>query len=87
MAAEQLPLFDLPEERKPVPKMATRPRKPIYAKVAPKRRTLCHDCIADIHAQGWLVAPPAVAAKWRRSVPGSSMLLCTRHKEWRAANE
>lgn len=80
----QLALFDQPEPQRRRPTMAPGPTAPRYAKCNPKQRTLCDDCIRDIHALGQGVAPLPRVVRWRRTDPdGTTTLLCETHKEAR----
>ncbi len=72
-------LFDMPS-RRPPPRMAARPSKPMYTKFKPVIRTLCHDCVRDIHERGVDVAPFPSTVRWRRTHNGHIDLLCERHK-------
>jgi hypothetical protein len=79
----QMTLFDIPDRpvvwRKP-PRTGGRPS---YVAYRPRVRRLCDDCIADIHARGFGVAPRAMAVQWRRTHEGVSVYLCGRCKERR----
>ena len=86
----QLPLFPVNERQ--TPRTRPKPRNPgvaTYTKHSPKRRTLCDDCIRDIHERGWLVAPPALTVRWKVTVVGGLFgtghtdLLCDPHKRAR----
>lgn len=59
-----------------------------YSRYTPRTRTLCDDCIRDIHARGVQVAPLPAGVRWRRSVTGEApMHLCERHKTERHERE
>lgn len=81
--ANQLPLFSLPNGAV-APKMRPKPQKLSgvkYSKCRPARRTLCHDCIRDIHTRGVAIAPLPRAVMWRRVdvESGEVDLLCDNH--------
>lgn len=82
MCDDQLPLFPLPNDVS-VPRMRPKPRSPDrarYAKARLKRRTLCDDCVRDIHERGPAVAPLPRAVSWRRVDPAGRIdLLCDAH--------
>lgn len=69
------------------PQLTAAAVKPKYAKYLPKVRTLCDDCIQDIHVQGFAVAPPPRPVRWRRTDANGSIRLCEKHKESRQENE
>jgi hypothetical protein len=84
---KQLALFFV----EPVPKMR---RKPFsagsvkYAKYKPKRRTLCTDCIRDIHERGQAVAPLPQVVMWKRVTGNGDVdLLCDKHRHIRQGQE
>lgn len=68
-------------------RMAARPAVARYTRVTPKTRTLCHDCIRDIHERGVAVAPPPRVVRWRRATADGSQFLCEQHKNARQENE
>lgn len=81
----QLPLF--PVNERSAPRMRPKPRNPAaakYVKHSPRRRTLCDECIRDIHERGWNVAPPALTVRWKATDDtGHVDLLCDLHKRAR----
>ena len=86
---DQPPLFDSPA---PEPRWVS-PRKPStkvrYSRFRSQGRTLCDDCIADIHARGQEGAPYPGRALWRRVASGEPrvLLLCGRHKDERSGHD
>lgn len=55
-----------------------------YQRYRPRRRTLCDDCIRDIHERGVQVAPLPQAAAWRRITGGGTVdVLCDPHRRAR----
>lgn len=58
-----------------------------YARYKPKVRTLCDDCISDIHYLGMALAPLPAVVRWRRTDSDGVTHLCHRHKEERQAQE
>jgi hypothetical protein len=84
---DQLPLFYEPAAPEP-PKPRRRPIEPDaarYQRFKPKRRTLCMDCIRDIHERGIAVAPLPQVASWRRVTGNGDVdLLCDKHRRVRS---
>lgn len=81
----QMALFGPPD--KPAPHMAAKPAAATYARVTPRTRVLCHDCVRDIHERGTDVAPPPRAVRWRRRHGNETQMLCEQHKDARQENE
>lgn len=71
-----------PPTRKPRQTDAAR-----YARYKPKVRSLCDDCIAEIHRLGVAVAPLPSPVRWRRTSPEGVTHLCERHKDQRTEQE
>lgn len=82
---DQIPLFPRPAGAAPAKarKAPAKPEAVKYQRVQPKRRTLCADCIRDIHNRGVAVAPFPGAVRWRRIEAGRIDLLCERCKTTR----
>jgi hypothetical protein len=75
-------LFPVPSGRVRVPKArkATGTRAK-YARIRPRKRTLCDDCVRDIHVRGVAVAPLPQPVRWRRvTTDGEITLLCEAHR-------
>lgn len=79
---DQPPLFDLPS-RPPVrvPKPSANPGKAAYTRSHPRVRTMCDDCIEDIHRRGVAVAPFPQVVRWRRRAGDDVKQLCEKHKQ------
>lgn len=78
-------LFHLPEpaaQRKPRETPLAR-----YTRYTPRTRSLCEDCITEIHRLGVAVAPLPRPVRWRRSAPSGVTHLCEHHKDIRTEQE
>lgn len=70
----------------PDPRPARQVRVPLaratgWRRYTPSRRVLCDLCVRDIDTRGWLVAPAAMPARWRRvDNVGESIVVCHQHK-------
>ncbi len=74
-----------PSPYAPVPRARRKPSPAVkYTRYQPKRRTLCDDCVRDIHERGVAVAPLPQTVRWRRTGPDNAVaLLCDRHRRER----
>lgn len=79
----QEPLFELPEQRRPPPRMATKPGAARYTRYRPRVRQLCGDCIRLIHVLGVAAAPLPRGVRWRRTAADGVEYLCEIHKDER----
>lgn len=77
----QIPAFDVPL---PPPPRGPKPRnnrgQVRYVKFKPRVRTLCHDCVRDIHERGIHIAPPPLTVSWKRHFLDDVDLICEQHK-------
>jgi len=85
----QLPLFDATVAATALRKRRRQNVDTVhYTKYKPRRRTLCNDCVRDIHERGIALAPYPGVVSWRRvSADGVIDLLCDRHKRGRTGDE
>lgn len=73
----------------PCPAAQPKPRKAgngkaKYTRFQPRRRTLCDECVRDIHERGVAVAPFPQSVRWRRvATDGAVLLLCEAHRRAR----
>jgi hypothetical protein len=59
-----------------------------YLACRTRHRTLCDDCVEEIHVVGFAVAPPPRSVRWRRIAPdGTVTRLCGKHRAIRQDNE
>lgn len=80
-APGQLAAFDVQPPPPTTPKQ--KPLKPGEARLVrfkPRRRTLCDDCIRDIHERGITIAPPPLTVQWKRVTKNATDLICEQHK-------
>ena len=78
----QIPAFDVqlpPPPRTPKPELG-RPERIRYTRFKPRVRTLCHDCVRDIHERGIHIAPPPLTVSWKRLSSHGEDLICEQHK-------
>lgn len=80
MVIEDVPLPGMPAD----PPAGTSPPAGVHlTRYSPRERTLCSDCIADIHHRGAAVAPPPRGVRWRFCVGALTLHLCEIHKNQR----
>lgn len=61
----------------------------LYSKYTAKNPARCDDCVRVLYEANRTdgSAPPIRQARWKRSVAGSSSLLCAEHKNLREASD
>jgi hypothetical protein len=77
---DQLPLFPTPDGR--IPKQAPMSvdiERVYFRKYRSRTRTLCDQCIKDIHERGIAVAPLPQPVMWKHATGNIVELLCDRH--------